>query len=231
MSQQKPEQTEGGGQEQVKQELRGLRKVQAPWYFESRLQQRLRMGDQPRSWMARPVPAFALSLLAVAMVGTIGYYVYVNSEFASSPLQKAEEPAPQPEVARPSVNPPLAPRQEVAPLVVPESAGGRQQGPSESADQRMRSTLQQRYETEPRPSENVVTKPSDEASLPPRGSMTSGRPDTSTQQPRLAPETRMSGVATYLDSAKSVDTSSARKDTTKARRDSLHRIPDNAPPK
>ena len=229
MSQQKPTQTGGPGDERVKQELRNLRKIQAPWYFESRLQQRLRRTDEPRSWVTRPVPAFALSMLALALVGAVGYHFYFNPDFVSPPSQ-TEEPRREQQAVQPAGAPaPL--QQDAAPIVVPESAGGRHQGPSESGEQSTRSTVRQRFETAPRAAEVVSTKPPDAASSQERGSMTSRGPDTALRQPLLAPETRVSGVATLRDSTKVVDTSSARKDTTKVRHDTLQRIPDRNPPK
>jgi hypothetical protein len=244
MSQQKETQNNGRDEERLKEELRSLRKVQAPWYFESRLQQSLRAGVEPRSWVTRPVPAVALSLLGIALVGVVGYYVYVNSEVASPPVLK-EESRKQPEVSQPSVAPStVSQHQEAAPVVVPGNAGDRQQGPSDQQEQRP--ALQQRFETETRPRESVTAKPFEMPSPPAQermpvmsldttskrqGSMTSKAPDTAVRQPLVVPEVRVSGVTALRDSVKSVDTSSTRKDTTRARRDSLQRTPRQSPSK
>jgi hypothetical protein len=69
--------TQGGGdsEERLKRELKNLRRVKAPSSFESELQQRLRGEVQgPARWLAKPIPAYALSAIAVAALGVIGFY-------------------------------------------------------------------------------------------------------------------------------------------------------------
>ena len=78
MANQKPKQPAHPAEEKLKQELRNLPRVKAPWYFESDLQmklRRLRPGAGAPGWLAKPLPAYALSILGVIALAAVGYYV------------------------------------------------------------------------------------------------------------------------------------------------------------
>jgi len=77
MPNQKPKYPTGKSEERLKEELRRLEKVQAPWYFESDLQQKIRAiqsGQEKRGWFSSPIPSFALSALGALMLAAAGYY-------------------------------------------------------------------------------------------------------------------------------------------------------------
>lgn len=69
--------------ERLRKLLRSAKRVQAPWYFEAELQQRLqgknaqRERKEHRSWF--PVPAYAFSAIAVATLSIIGYMTIARS--------------------------------------------------------------------------------------------------------------------------------------------------------
>ena len=65
----------------VQEKLRSLRKVSAPWYFESELQRRLheeKVRAAKPAWLRSPVPAYGLSALAVLAIGVVGYFMAVR---------------------------------------------------------------------------------------------------------------------------------------------------------
>jgi hypothetical protein len=130
MDAQKPSQMQAEEEERLRQELRNLPHVKAPWYFESQLQQRLQQGPSPRGFAARPVLATAVTVIVLAVVGSAGYYTY----FAPVP--------PQPETAPRSVTPssdspvqteqtPREPQPERQPVLLPAEGGSMNSGPSE----------------------------------------------------------------------------------------------------
>jgi hypothetical protein len=79
--------SEGG---RVREELRNLRRVKAPWYFEAELQQRLRMAEKRPRRQWSPIPAYALSTIAVIAIGVIGYYMILLPLTANQETPKIE---------------------------------------------------------------------------------------------------------------------------------------------
>lgn len=63
----------------VRKKLQNLPKSKAPWYFEARLQQRIRGESRPQgNWFtARPLPALALSAGVFLFVCVAGYYTLI----------------------------------------------------------------------------------------------------------------------------------------------------------
>jgi hypothetical protein len=130
MAAQKPSQMQAEEEERLRQELRNLPRVKAPWYFESQLQQRLQQGPSPRGFAARPVLATALTVLVLAVVGSVGYYTYF------APF--APQPETAPRTVTPSSDSPVQTKQtsrepepERQPVLVPAEGGSMNSGPSE----------------------------------------------------------------------------------------------------
>lgn len=75
----------------LRKELQGLPKREAPWYFESQLQQRIhaeRRESPLAGLFAKPLPAYALAIFLLAGGGVLLY----NLTFDNSPLQESIEP-------------------------------------------------------------------------------------------------------------------------------------------
>lgn len=80
--------------EKLRKLLRDLPKVPARQDFEARLARRLAKGKSAGTigellaglLTARRIPAFAFSLLAVALVGVISYYLYLRPSAAPAPI-------------------------------------------------------------------------------------------------------------------------------------------------
>lgn len=69
-------------EDRLKHELRSLPKMKAPWFFEAELQRRLREGAGEWSlsrWVARPVPAYAFSMLGIVAVGVFAYLFMIQT--------------------------------------------------------------------------------------------------------------------------------------------------------
>ncbi len=91
--------------ELLKGELKSLPRVTAPWFLEADVLRRLRSGRSKRAWIARPVPAFAASVLGVAVLGGVGYFLYVSlltgSPSSDYPAERQNAPTivvPEPKV-------------------------------------------------------------------------------------------------------------------------------------
>ena len=67
------------GKDKLGEALRGLKKLNAPWYFEAQLQQRL---HSKRRFSAMPslVPTYAMSMFVVLLAGAISYFVILKRE-------------------------------------------------------------------------------------------------------------------------------------------------------
>lgn len=83
MSEKKPTHHHAGDAEEgLKKGLRDLPKLKAPWFFEAELQRRLHEGSHRsplRSFVVRPVPAYALSVFGVAVAGVLAYFMMVRT--------------------------------------------------------------------------------------------------------------------------------------------------------
>jgi len=77
MTQRKQSPLDSGEEDSLRQELRNLPRVSAPWYLESDVLRRLRAGETVKTWIARPIPAFAVSLFGVAILGGAGYFLTI----------------------------------------------------------------------------------------------------------------------------------------------------------
>lgn len=103
MSQQKANLPEGDQERLLKEELRSLPKVPAPWYFESDVLRRIRKAEPATRWLRRPVPAVAVSSLGIVVLGIIGYFLYfsVPVDPGTSPARDAQTgpPAPSPQLS------------------------------------------------------------------------------------------------------------------------------------
>jgi len=82
----------------VRRALKDLPKAKAPWFFEAKLQQRLR---EEKSLTAgsfwRPVPAYVVSAVVLFIVGVIGYTSFYIQESLDQPVQVSETPAAEPQ--------------------------------------------------------------------------------------------------------------------------------------
>ena len=93
-------------EERSRKVLRNLRRVKAHRSFDAGLQQRLR---QRTAWsvrlFAKPIPAYALSAIAIAVLGVVGYYVVLRppSNVEDQSIQKEERPE-EYEVSSPALN-------------------------------------------------------------------------------------------------------------------------------
>ena len=79
--------------ERLKRELKALPRMKAPWFLEAELQRRLREGtgqSRTTGFLARPIPAYALSALGVVAVGFLAY-VFLVQQPAVEPM-KTESP-------------------------------------------------------------------------------------------------------------------------------------------
>ncbi len=100
-------------EERLRQELRNLPRVKAPWFFESELQQRLHHPASKGGLAARPILATAATLCVLAIAGSVTYYVYFW------PVGQGTETAP--DAGTPVMNAP-APQQQS-----PQSSGAEHQ--------------------------------------------------------------------------------------------------------
>ena len=134
MPNQKPKNPTGKSEERLKAELRRLQKVQAPWYFESDLQQKIRAiqsGQEKRGWFSSPVPSFALSALGALMLAAAGYYFfYLPGTMTTDQHGPNEKP-----VEAPSLQTPAPGGQPVIPEQPPVEMHPLQRGPSPPAEQ------------------------------------------------------------------------------------------------
>jgi hypothetical protein len=64
--------------DQARKHLRGLKKHKAPWYFDAQLQQRLRR-NRSAGFLSRPIPSYALSMLAIIGIGVVSYYTLFDT--------------------------------------------------------------------------------------------------------------------------------------------------------
>ncbi len=101
MSQNKQSPDRNDGFESLKDELRSLPRVSAPWFLEADVLRRLRSGRSKRAWIARPLPAFAASVFGLAVLGGVGYLLYVSLLTGSSPPDSPAERQNAPAVAIP----------------------------------------------------------------------------------------------------------------------------------
>ncbi len=76
----------------VRKKLRSLPQAKAPWYFEARLQQRIRGGSgRQGSWLfTKPLPALALSAGVFLFVCVAGYYALVAPSAEEQQMQIPE---------------------------------------------------------------------------------------------------------------------------------------------
>lgn len=81
----------------VRRALKSLPKAKAPWYFEAKLQQRLRTEKSTTAasfW--RPMPAYVASAVVLFIVGVIGYTSFFIQESLDQPAQVSETPTTEP---------------------------------------------------------------------------------------------------------------------------------------
>lgn len=81
----------GNDYERLKEELRGLKRRGAPWYFESALHQRLHGGARRRP-RRRPIAVFPVLAVAVVTLCILGLSVYIvmirtNMVFPARPVE------------------------------------------------------------------------------------------------------------------------------------------------
>ena len=80
MPQQRSPRRDENEKKKLRDELRNLKKVNAPWYFESELQRRLhyvRTRAERKYWLKRPLPSLALSTVTVLALAAVGYYIFM----------------------------------------------------------------------------------------------------------------------------------------------------------
>lgn len=149
------QQHDNKGARRVREELGKLKKLKAPWYFESQLQQRIRFAGQhgvKGPFLFRPLPAYALSLVALVSLGIIGYYTLFQSWPAEEAVPEAPleqvPPAQPPAIVRER---PLPPAQQAPAVVIDVPEGGRP-GPSAPKSE---PTVEARIPEEPRQDTNL----------------------------------------------------------------------------
>jgi len=89
----------------LKDELRHLKRNNAPWYFESALHQRLH-GTRRRRTRLRPMepwPIIALTFVTLCILGVAGYIVMVNTNLFPHSPSPVRAPAPASDSLRPTV--------------------------------------------------------------------------------------------------------------------------------
>ncbi len=105
--------------EKLRDALRNLPKIKAPWYFDARLQQRIRGNEKetPRG-IFRPIPAFATLAVVLVCTGVVGYLTYLSPQ---EPGQLIDNQAVESSGNDVIANPP-----QLAPALLPstESDGG-----------------------------------------------------------------------------------------------------------
>lgn len=119
----------GEEQDDLSKQLKNLRKVRAPWYFETELQRRLdRAGFRTMfsRWLTGPVPAYGLSAIGVLALATVSYFVLLNRPPESVHPVDEGQPAQVPVELSPAGQKPPAP--------LPHEALGGTHGPSAPAD-------------------------------------------------------------------------------------------------
>ena len=135
MSEKKPTHRAGDVEERLKKSLRDLPKLKAPWFFEAELQRRLHEGShrsRARSFLARPVPACALSVFGVAVAGVLAYLMMVRTPeiepfIIEVPVERTELSPNQPHVEQPA-SPQKQEHGESNPMVVEPSGRGPSSG-------------------------------------------------------------------------------------------------------
>jgi len=119
MSKTHPPHREGEEKHPVRQYLKDLPKVNAPWYFEAKLQQRLQRrstaGFSGLVGLWRPIPAYAYSVVAVLVLGVVGYYAFLSTDPSQNEILETPSPgsnetreSPKPRASSPA--PPLTPQ-------------------------------------------------------------------------------------------------------------------------
>jgi len=76
----------GNDYERLKEQLRGLKRRRAPWYFESALHQRLH-GGKRRSGRLRPIgigPVLVIAVIVLLLLALAVYFVMVHTNIAVS---------------------------------------------------------------------------------------------------------------------------------------------------
>ncbi len=98
------------GDEWIKRELKSLRRIPAPWYFEANLRRKLyelRGRRKGMAWIARPLPAYGASAIGVVGLAFVGYLLFLRPEthqgsvpgFDAHPAPALQSrPAPSPEI-------------------------------------------------------------------------------------------------------------------------------------
>jgi hypothetical protein len=116
MSGSNPLQQREEGNRKIREALKSLEKKKAPWYFDAELQQRL-AGERTRGRtglrFAKPLPAYAFSVLVFFALGIIGYYgLFRSAEIPDAAPRKIVDSTSVP--ANPPV-PILVPAEQRAP--------------------------------------------------------------------------------------------------------------------
>lgn len=203
----------------VRRALKNLPRAKAPWYLETKLQQRLRAEHPPAApsfW--RPMPAYVVSAVVLFVVGVIGYTSFFIQESRDQPAQVPEIPTseahqqPGPTPASPPVTSPagVETHQEVT------SSGPGPSAPSTSVVQE--SSPMDRTATSHQ-EENAVTEMSNTHYVPPPSLQELG---IQARPVGLRAGSRQEYVH---DSAVVLPSASDSLDSLKALIDSLHRHP------
>jgi hypothetical protein len=122
MTQQQPHQGENEKHLLVRDMLRGLRHVQAPWYFEAQVLQRLRQSHVTSGGAAPPRGARWIPIIgAVGVVAIVAGYFVLNrfGQLPHEPTQPRPAAAPVPPDTSTHRIPPKMPLRESATLRVP----------------------------------------------------------------------------------------------------------------
>ncbi|GEM_PF-5078770 len=75
--------------DKLRKALRNLPKAKTPWYFEARLQQRIRGKQNSPKSAIRAVPAFATVGVVVICAGIIGYLTFLSPMDSSQSIEEA----------------------------------------------------------------------------------------------------------------------------------------------
>ncbi len=97
------------GNEWLRKELKSLRRIPAPWYFEANLRRKLyelRGRRKGTAWIARPLPAYGVSAIGVVGLAFVGYLLFLRPETRQGSV--------------PAIGAPPAPALQSRPAPVPE---------------------------------------------------------------------------------------------------------------
>ncbi len=199
----------------LKDALKALPKINAPWYFESDLQRRLhglKQDVERKSWLVKPLPGYALSILGILALAAVGYYVVFIPGVQEQPAALSTVEPENKAGAAVTQSPPV-PKEEVRPLDRRPS-GQMTGGPAPPGEEVLHRRL---------PPEPTDTSTGESLTADAKGAVRLDAPKDSTTASRT-----LRVVPFVPETLNRVDTARIHRDSLRAKRDSLKATSDSA---